>query len=191
MNPRGALPHQRTTNQKVISMAEVNSNSTAEAAAAKTAKAATQTVESYAATAQENLEKFDVAVPEAFRSAAENVVNQSREAYERSKGAMEGTVEMLEKSFDKTGQGSAAINRKVIDIMQTNVNSGFEFARDLAGARNVAEVFERQAAFARKQFETFASQAQELGELSSKVANESVEPFHSHMSRSMENVKVN
>lgn len=172
-------------------MAEVNNNTTAEAAADKTAKTATEAVESYAAAAQETFEKFDMAFPEAFRSAAESVVTRSREAYERSKDAMEGTVEMLEESFDKAGQGSAAINRKVIDVMQSNVNSGFEFARDIAGAKNVAEMFECQAAFARKQFETFATQAQEIGELSNKVATESVEPFRTHMSRSMESLKLN
>lgn len=170
-------------------MAEVNRNSTAEAAAAKTAKATSEAAETYAETMKETFDKFDMAVPEAFRSAAETVVTQSREAYERSKDAMEGTVEMLEQSFDKAGQGSAAINRKMIDMMQTNVNSGFEFARDLAGARNVGEVFERQATFARAQFETFASQAQEIRDLSTKVAAESSEPFRSHMSRSMENLK--
>lgn len=171
-------------------MAEVNSTTTAEAAAAKTAKTATEAADTYTAAAKETFEKFDAAMPEAFRSAAENVLTQSREAYERSKGAMEGTVEMLEESFDKAGQGSAEINRKVIDIMQTNINSGFEFARDIAGARNVAEVFECQAAFARKQFENFASQAQEIGQLSSKVATDSVEPFRSHVTRSMESVKA-
>ena len=171
-------------------MAEVNSTTTAEAAAEKTARTAAEAVETYAEATKEAFEKFDMAMPEAFRSAAESVVTQSREAYARSKDAMEDTVEMLEKSLDKAGEGSAAINRKVIDMVQTNVNSGFEFARDIAGARNVAEVFERQAAFARKQFETFASQAKEIGELSSKVATESVEPFRSHVTRSMESVKA-
>lgn len=171
-------------------MSEQKSDITPEAAVADTASAAAEAAETHAAAAKETFEKFDTAMPEAFRSAVETAVTQGREAYERSRGAMEDTVEMLDRSFDKAGQGSAEINRKVIDMAQTNLNSGFDLAKDLAGARNAGEFFERQAAFARKQFETFASQAQEIRELSTKVATDAAEPFKAHVSRSMESLKA-
>lgn len=181
---RGAAP---ADEQEVGQMAE---SSRTNESAAKAAKAATEAAEAYAETAKEGFEAFDMTVPEAFRSAAETAVTQSREAYERSRDAVEGTVEMLEKSFDRAGQGSAALNRRVIDMVQANVNSSFDLARELAGARNVGEVFERQAAFARKQFETFAAQAQEIQEISTKVATEATEPFRTHMKRSAESLRT-
>lgn len=151
---------------------------------AKTAnKAAARTVEAAAAMTPSGL---DVAVPEAFRSMAEKAVTQSREAYEQAKSTMEEAVETLEKSLDKAGQGAAAINRKVIDITQANVNSGFALAKDLAGAKNFAEIVELQTAFARKQFEALLAQAEEMRALSTKVAAESGEPFKAHISRSMQ-----
>jgi phasin len=135
------------------------------------------------------IEGFE-AFPETVRAAAEKIVTQSRDAYEKSKDAMEETVEMLEQSIDKAGQGTAAINRKVIEATQSNLNSGFELAKDLAGAKNVAEIFQLQSAFARKQLEAFTTQVTELRELSTKVATDSAEPLKAHMERSMKSLKL-
>lgn len=136
------------------------------------------------------LEGADLAVPEAFRSAAEKMVTQSRDAYERTKDVMEDTVEMLEESIDKAGQGTAELNRKLIELVQLNLNSSFDLAKELAGAKNVAEIVEFQTAFARKQFETLTTQAEEVRELSTKIATDTVEPLKAHVTRSMETLKV-
>jgi phasin len=132
---------------------------------------------------------FDVAVPEAVRSLAEKAVTQSREAYDAAKGVVEEAVGTMEKSLDKAGQGAAAINRKAIDIAQANLNSGFDLAKDLAGARNLAEIVELQAAYARKQFQALVAQAEEFRALSAQVATASSEPFKAHVTRSMELMK--
>jgi phasin len=171
-------------------MSEVNINAAPAGAESEPAKAAPEAGSAALKPALEAFEGFDLAVPEALRSAAEQFVTQSREAYERSRDAMEDTVEMLEESIDMAGQGTAAINRKVIELLQSNVNSGFDLAKELAGAKNVAEIFERQTAFARKQFETFATQAEEIRELSTKVATDTAEPFKAHVTRSMESLKT-
>lgn len=168
-----------------------NASGTEKAESVKAAKNATGAfnASTYDKKAAEAFEGFDMAVPEAFRSAAERFVSQSREAYEQGKGTMEETVEMLEKSVDTAGQGAAALNRKMIEITQTNVNSGFDLARDLAGARNFTEILECQTAFAQKQFETFAAQAEEIRSLSTRFASEASAPFKEHVSRSMESLK--
>jgi len=36
-------------------------------------------------------------------------------------------------------QGAVALNRKIIDIAQRNINSSFDLAKSLAGAKNLAE----------------------------------------------------
>ena len=76
--------------------------------------------------------KLDTSVPESVRALAEKTVNQTREAYERSKDAMGGSIEAMERSFDAAGQGATAFNRKLIDIAQRNLNSGFDRAKSLA-----------------------------------------------------------
>jgi phasin len=113
-------------------------------------------------------------------------VTQSREAYENAKEALEDAVEVLEQSIDQAGQGTAALNRKVIDIAQTNLNTGFDLAKDLAGAKNLAEIMELQASFARKQFEAFTTQAEELRTLSTKIATDTTNPLKDHVSRSID-----
>lgn len=130
----------------------------------------------------------DMAVPEAVRALAEQTVTQSREAYENAKDAMEEAVEVLEKSIDQTGQGAAAINRKVIGIAQTNLNTSFDLAKNLAGAKNVAEIMELQSSFVRKQFETFAAQAEEFRDLSTQITKDTATPVKDHVSRSIDKV---
>ena len=122
---------------------------------------------------------------EAARVMAERAINQSRDAYERAKDAMEGAVEMLELSLDKAGFGVTEMNRKVIDITQANLNASLELARSLAEAKDITQVVELQSAYARKQFELLSAQAEEIRSLAAKVSNDTVEPFKTHMSRTM------
>jgi hypothetical protein len=80
----------------------------------------------------------DMSVPEAVRAVAERAVDQSREVYDRSKDALEASIVTFERTFDAAGQGAVAFNRKIIDIAQRNVNSGFDLAKSLAGAKNLS-----------------------------------------------------
>jgi phasin len=134
----------------------------------------------------EMFEGVDMAVPEAVRAMAEKTVAQSRDAYENAKGSMEDAVEVLEKSIDQAGQGAAAINRKVIDNTQANLNTGFDLAKDLASAKNIAEIMELQSSFVRKQFEVLSAQAEEIRTLSTKVATDTTDPVKDHVSRSID-----
>jgi phasin len=153
-------------------------------------EAAEQFTETFkAATKEFEALKLDSNVPESVRALAENTVNQARDAYERGKGALEESVDSLERSFDAAGQGATAFNRKLIDIAQRNLNSGFDLAKNLAGAKNVAEIVELQSAFIRGQFDVFASQASEIRALTTKVAADTSEPIKAQVSRSFDGVR--
>jgi len=110
----------------------------------------------------------DTSVPEAVRAMAEKAVDQSREAYERSKDALDASVATVERTLDAAGQGAVAFNRKIIDIAQRNVNSGFDLAKSLAGAKNLAEMVELQAAYWQKLLGALTSQAEEVRALSTE-----------------------
>ena len=58
---------------------------------------------------------------------------------DRSKDALDASLAALERTFDAAGQGAVAFNRKIIDIAQRNVNSGFDLAKSLAGAKSLPE----------------------------------------------------
>ena len=120
---------------------------------------------------------LDAAVPESVRAIAEKAVDQTREVYDRSKDALDASVATLERTFDAAGQGAVAFNRKIIDIAQRNVNSGFDLAKSLAGAKNLSDIAEVQAAYWRKMFGTLTSQAEEVRALSTKVTAAAAEPI--------------
>lgn len=128
----------------------------------------------------------DGSVPEAVRSMNEKTVAQTREVYDRSKDAFDTSVSTLERTFDAAGQGVAAFNRKIVDIAQRNVNAAFDLAKSLAGAKNLAEIVELQAAYWRKQFSALTAQAEEVPALSTNVVADAGEPLKDHLVNSMD-----
>ena len=125
----------------------------------------------------------DAPVPETVRAMVEKAVDQSREVYDRSKDALDASVATLERTFDAAGQGAVAFNRKLIDIAQRNVNSGFDLAKSLAGAKNLSEMVELQAAYWQKLLGALASQVEEVRALSSRVTADAAEPIKSQIAR--------
>ena len=98
------------------------------------------------------LEAFrSTTVQDTFRGLAERNLTQTREVYEHSKNTLQAILESWEKTFGAAGQGAVALNRSIIDIADRNINNTFNLAADLAGAKNLTEVLEVQAAYWRKQ----------------------------------------
>ena len=131
----------------------------------------------------------DTSVPEAVRAMAGKAVDQSRDVYDRSKVALDASVATLERTFDAAGQGAVAFNRKIIDIAQRNVNSGFDLAKSLAGAKNLSEMVELQAAYWQKQSGTLTSQAEEVRALATKVAAAAGEPLKEQVKRGVDELR--
>ena len=111
-------------------------------------------------TAQLGLLALDTAIPEALGALAEKTAGQTREAYDSSKDALEASIATFERSFDAAGWGAAAFNHKIINVARRNLNSGVDLANSLAGARNLAEIVELQAAYWLKQFSALTAQAE-------------------------------
>ena len=126
---------------------------------------------------------LDTTVPEGVRALAEKTVAQTRQAYDRSLDAFDASLTTFERSFDAAGQGAAAFNRKIVDIVRRNVDASFDLATSLAGAKNLADMVELQAAFWRKQFDALTAQADEVRALSTKVTAAAAEPIKSQMAR--------
>jgi phasin len=140
-------------------------------------------------TARLGLLGLDAAIPENVRLIAEKTVARTREVYDRSKDALDASVATFERTFDAAGQGAVAFNRKFIDIAQGNLNSGFDLAKSLAGAKNLSEMVELQTAYWRKQFGALTAQAEEVLELSTKVTADAAEAVKTHMTRGVNGPK--
>ena len=128
---------------------------------------------------------LDTASLQAAGELAETSVVQ-REAYECSKNALELAVGTVARSFDALGQGTAALNRKIIEIAQWNISSGFDLAKSLVTAKTLAEIVELRATYWRKQFSALAAQAEEVRALSAKVAADIATPIKAHVAHSLD-----
>jgi phasin len=120
---------------------------------------------------------LDTSVPEGVRAMAERAVAQTRQVYDRSKDALDASIATFEKSFDAAGRGATAFNRKIVDIAQRNVNSVFDLAKSLAGAKKLTDIVELQAAHWQKQFDALTAQAEEVHALSTKVVADAAAPI--------------
>jgi len=89
-------------------------------------------------------------VPDTLQVLAEKNLAQTREQYERSKNTLKAVLESWQKSFGAAGDGAVALNRKIVDITERNIDTGFDLATGLVRAKNLAEVVELHAAYWRK-----------------------------------------
>jgi hypothetical protein len=113
--------------------------------------------------------------PQATPEFAEKTVVQTREAFDHSNVALEAAVGTLERSFDAAPQGAFALNHKIIEIARQNLDSSFDLAKALVGAKNLAEIVELQAAYWGKLFGALRPQT-EVRTLASNVATDTVGP---------------
>jgi hypothetical protein len=150
-----------------------------------TSKVATKTFRQTAA----QYEELARNTPETMRALAERHIAHTRDVYERSRVVLEAVLDSWEKTFGATGQGASALNRKVIDIAQRNINSGFDLAKDLAGAKTLAEAMELQAAHWRKQLDALSSQAEEVRALSEQVTAGVAESIKAQVQRGVDQAR--
>jgi len=120
------------------------------------------------------------AIPEGVRALAEKSVAQTRQVYDTSSDAFDASVARFEKTFEAAGQNAAAFNRKIIDISRRNLNTVFDLATSLAGAKDLADIVALQRAHWQKQFGELESQAEEVRVLWTKIAADTVEPIKAH-----------
>ena len=115
-------------------------------------------------------EKFcDTQAPDTMREFAERSVAQTREVYEHSKNTLQSVLESWRNSFGTTGQGVTALNQKIIDMAERNIDTSFDLAMDLCRAKNLAEVMELQTAYWQKQFGELKTLADEVRRRSAKT----------------------
>jgi phasin len=130
--------------------------------------------------------KFEI--PEAFREMAEKGVEQAKEGYARFRSAAEDATDMVEDSYLTATRGATEFNQKAIEALRTNVNSSFDYARELFAAKSFGEAMELSATHMRQQFESLTAQAKEFSALAQKVTAETAEPIKSSVSK---NFKIN
>ena len=99
--------------------------------------------------------------------------------------ALDNAVDTMERSLKAAGQGTVAVNRKLIDFAQANLSSSLDLARSLACARNPMQVVHLQVTYWDERMKVLASQAEELRALSADIVAKANEPIREHMRRSL------
>jgi hypothetical protein len=97
---------------------------------------------------------------------------ETRDAQESWSGAALAT---FAKAYRAPVEGTLLLHSEMIDIAQRNVNAGFGFLRRLAGAKNLGEIVDLQAAYWRNQLTAFTGQIEELSALSRNAARDMVD----------------
>ena len=115
-------------------------------------------------------EKFrETQVPDRMRELAERSVAQTREVYEHSKNTLQSVLESWRNSFGTAGQGVTALNQKIIELAERNIDTNFDLAMNLCRAKNLAEVMELQTAYWQKQFGELKTLTDEVRRRSAKT----------------------
>ena len=123
------------------------------------------------------IEDMHTQVPASMRALAEMSVAQTRAVYQRSAKAFDAAFESWEDCLDAAGQGAMALNRKIMDIAERNISTGFDLATRLTKVKNPVEAIELQAAYWRQQFGELRMQAEEVRALLERVTDSVAEPI--------------
>jgi hypothetical protein len=95
----------------------------------------------------------------------------------------ETAVDSFARSFREASQGTTAVNRKLMDFAQANLNASFDHAKDVAAARSPVRIMRLQMEYWHDCLETFASQALELRALSAEFVAKTRAPIRDQMRR--------
>jgi hypothetical protein len=98
---------------------------------------------------------------------------------------LDNAVDTMERSLKAAGQGTVAVNRKLIDFAQQNLSSSLDLAKSLACARSPMQVMHLQVTYWDERMKVLASQAEELRALSAEIVAKANEPIREHMRRSL------
>lgn len=129
-------------------------------------------------------------LPASVREMAEKGLDQSRDAYNRFRGAAEEAAGLMEDQAQRAADSATTLNLKAIDFAETNMKATFELARKMLASKDLSQAFDLQAEFARKQMETLNGQAREFSEIAQKATTEAVKPYQERFEKGVSEMKT-
>lgn len=125
-------------------------------------KAATAKVEEFAAEAQKS-------VSEGLEKATKGLEDATAFGQE--------TMDAIKKSSEVASKAAEGLNAELSAYSKKSFEEGVAAVQDMAAAKTVTELFEKQAAFAQFSFDTFVKQATKMNEIYSASAKEISAPL--------------
>jgi phasin len=119
-------------------------------------------------------EKQAFQIPQQLRELAEKNVEQARAAYSQLMDAMAQAVRAWSTAPSTVmTSGFKVVQERAIQFAKENADAGFALASELAKAKDLQDVLRLQSSFAQKQMQSYARQAQELGQLMAEAMRSS------------------
>jgi phasin len=133
---------------------------------------------------------FDPAkLTQGWREFSEKSTTQSRDTYGRMKTAAEEATQTMQSTIHSAQAGSMEFGLKALDALRTNTEMSFSHMEQLIGAKSLAEVFELQTTFVRRQAEFTVEQARAMQEAAQKVAEDVAKPGKQAAEKAMDAFK--
>lgn len=126
-------------------------------------------------------------IPETVRAIAEDSVGKTRTNCAKINSVTKDGMKALEDIIDVAHSGAKTIGEKILRNTEVNVEAALDAAEDIARAKTLPEVATLQANFVRQQLIIVGTQAQEIYEISAKVAQQALESMNSARTTAYEN----
>lgn len=152
------------------------------------AKAANQTTETADVFAFPAMDAAPFA--DQFRTFAEQGLAKSKEAYETMKTSVEDAQKTVETTMETAQAQSSKVSLAAINAMRANTEASFSHLEKLIGVKSLAEAFEIQSAFVRKQAEMAVDQAKEMQTVSKEAVDALSAPVKAATEKAMASIKA-
>lgn len=146
---------------------------------------ATNGAEALAGGAHEAAATFVKAGAETYEKAfatAKQRIDEAVRNYDELAAFGKGNVDAVVAAGSAYTRGCEQISAEVMAFGKQSVEESIAAAKALFGARTVQEALDLQTSFAKTWLDAWLSQSSKLGELATKVAQETAEPISSRMS---------
>ena len=114
---------------------------------------------------------------------AEKSAERVKDTAGKAQATAEETTKVMEHTYSTASKGAADFNLHLLEMAQENMNAAFDCARQLARVKSPSEFFELSTAQARKQFETFSGQTQQLTALAQKATTDAAQPLQAEVAK--------
>lgn len=109
----------------------------------------------------------------AFQSAFEKASKSVEKANEFGKANLDAVM----KTGEISTKAAETIGKELTEIAKKNFDESVKAAQDIASAKTVNELFEKQTAFAKAAFDTYSAQFKAITEIATKSTKEAVAPL--------------
>ena len=139
--------------------------------------------------ATETAKKQTEAAIATARNIVEETAAKADAAGKTAKDNAEKTFKVVEDTNAVLKDGLYDFQQKVFEIAKFNLDATFDHAQALVAVKTPAEILELNNAFASKQVSALTAQAQELGAISMKLAEDAAKPVQAGVKKSFEDAK--